>query len=89
MFAARFVSDQLNSMLECIYETYWQQVFRHNGVWTTQKSIVNWIEKLDYIKIKFSKLHLNVKEKFNLNKSTQIKWKKINDTYIMIELIKQ
>ena len=26
MFAARFVSDQVNPMLECIYETYWQQV---------------------------------------------------------------
>ena len=68
----------------CFLETYWTIIFQEFGIWITTKSNTNFIEKLKYIKDRFDSIKLNVLEKINLNKSTQIKWKKINSNEFIL-----
>jgi tRNA(Ile)-lysidine synthetase-like protein len=68
----------------CLIETYWTTIFQEFGIWITTKSNINFIDKLKYIKNRFDSIKLNVLEKINLNKSTQIKWKKINSNEFVL-----
>jgi tRNA(Ile)-lysidine synthetase-like protein len=63
-------------------EYYWLYVFRKNNIWISTKSNNNWIEKINFIKENFDKIHLNTLSKINLNKERQIFWKKINSSLI-------
>lgn len=60
-------------------ESYWNNIFKEQGVWITTKSNHNFIEKMKFIKNKFHVYHLNEYNKINLSKTFQIKWKKINN----------
>ena len=68
----------------CCLEMYWTTIFQEFGIWITTKSNTNFINKLKYIQERFESIKLNVLEKINLNKTTQITWKKINSNEIVL-----
>ena len=90
--SAQIVVDELKKTKQIIMniknvptiEAFWTHVFHENGIWISTKSNQNFIVKLDFIKQKFQQFDLNKLEKLNLNKSTQVMWKKINMEEIMI-----
>jgi tRNA(Ile)-lysidine synthetase-like protein len=68
----------------CCLEMYWTTIFQEINIWITTKSNTNFINKLKFIKEHFHLIKLNVLEKINLNKTTQINWKKINSNEIKL-----
>ena len=75
---------KINIRNVCCLEMYWTTIFQEFGIWITTKSNTNFINKLKYIKERFESIKLNVLEKINLNKTTQITWKKINSNEIVL-----
>ena len=75
---------KLNINNICFLESYWTFIFRDNNIWITTKSNQNFIAKIQYIKTKFEKIELNNVEKINLCKDKEIKWKKINNSEIVL-----
>ena len=75
---------KLNINNICFLESYWIFIFRDNNIWITTKSNQHFIAKLEYIRNKFDKIKLNEIECINLGKTTQIKWKKINLSEIVL-----
>jgi tRNA(Ile)-lysidine synthetase-like protein len=75
---------KMKIMTVCYLETFWNIVFQEFDIWISTKSNKNFVDKLKYIKNRFDTFELNVLEKINLNKTTQIKWKKINTTEFIL-----
>jgi len=75
---------KINIRNVCCLEMYWTTIFQEFGIWITTKSNTNFINKLKYIQERFESIKLNVLEKINLNKTTQITWKKINSNEIVL-----
>jgi tRNA(Ile)-lysidine synthetase-like protein len=71
----------------CFLESYWNNIFKEQGIWISTKSSHHFIEKLKFIKNKFEVYHLNELNKINLSKSFQIKFKKINNVDLIILFI--
>jgi tRNA(Ile)-lysidine synthetase-like protein len=69
----------------CFLESYWNFIFRDNNIWISTKSNQNFIAKLEYILKNFDRIKINVLEHINLCKDKQIKWKKINNSEIVLD----
>lgn len=63
---------------------FWNSLFRKMGIIISQKSLHNWLDKLRFIHGNFDKLELRKLNKHNLNKTTQLQWRKMDEMYIVI-----
>jgi tRNA(Ile)-lysidine synthetase-like protein len=75
----------LHLNLEEIYpKTLFKLIFDKLQIELSQKSLTSFYDKLAFIKQNKLKYKLNSIEKFNINKTTQLKWKNLNDFNILL-----
>ncbi len=63
---------------------FYELLFKHLEIQMTQKSIIVFYDKLEFIKKNKEKYKINSVEKITLNKDNVIKWKNINDMNIVL-----